>query len=575
MRSMGLSLTVVLVLAMLIGCGTPQVVEKEVTVVVKETTMVDSAPQVVKETVVVAGTPQVVEKVVTAEAERWTGQGFGGVLHVAMGGSPPTMDSATTTEVSTQLVSLQIFETLVAMSENYKVVPMLAESWEVSADGKVYTFHLREGIKFHNGQEMTAEDVVASYERFLQVAARAGSFSTVESAVAQDQYTVVFTLSEPNRGFLTNLAYVSAELAIQPKSVIEGKAAGELKVPDEIVGTGPYRLAEYNADTLIVLKRFDDYQPLPGPRDGMAGGKIPYFDEIQIHIVPDPAALMLGVESGDYHIPADIGATQIASIEGKPDITVSTFYPGYSDILRFNHAEKFTSDVKFRQAILAALDMQEIGLYASGGDATKFRLNPYLWPSEGAMYLPNDTLAESSYNQNDVEKAKQLLAESGYQGEELVWVTTRDWEVHYLIAVAVADQLQKKLGLNVKIDVYDAASMEAKTEQPTGWHFSAGQWGSYNYFPLVVNTFLNCESTSSVRAGYCNPEFDAAYQAAIRATTDEEEEAAYREVQRIWYEDLPAIKLYEEPAFIAYRDEVKNFQPWYRTRFFGAWLAEN
>jgi peptide/nickel transport system substrate-binding protein len=562
-RGKALLLNVFLLAVLLVGCGAPTagVVEKEVT-------------RIVEETVVVEGTPQVVEKAVTAEPERWTGSGFGGVLHVAMGGSPPTLDSPTTTEVSTQLVSLQINETLVAMSENYKVVPMLAKSWEVSDDGKTYTFALREGIKFHNGEEMTAEDVVASYERFIAVSARASSFSTVASAQAKDKYTVVFTLTEPDRGFLRNLAYVTAELAIQPKSVIVGKGAGELKVPEEIIGTGPYRLAEYSADTLIVLKRFEDYQPLPGARDGMAGGKIPYVDEIQIHIVPDPAALMLGVESGDYQIPADVGATQIQSIEGKPHIEISTFYPGYSDMILFNHAVDFTSDVNFRQAILAALDMQEVGLYASGGDSTKFRLNPYLWPREGAMYLPNDSLAESLYNQNNVEKAKELLAKSGYQGEELVWVSTRDWEVHYLIAVAVADQLEKKLGLNIKIDVYDAASMEGKMEEPTGWNFSVGQYGSYNFFPMVLYSFYNCNSTSSLRAGYCNSAFDAAYQAAVRSTNDAEEEAAYREVQRIWYEDLPAIKMYEEPTFNVFRDNVKGFQGWYRMRFFGVWLDQ-
>ena len=190
------------------------------------------------------------------------------------------------------------------------------------------------------------------------------------------------------------------------------------------------------------------------------------------------------------------------------------------------------------------------------------------------MYLPNDPVAEAHYNQNDVEKAKQLLEESGYQGEELIWNTTRDWEDHYLNAVAITDQLKEKLGLNIELEVYDAASMLGKMEEESGWHFALGQYGSYNFFPMVLDSFWNCESTSSLNAGYCNPELDAAFEAAIRAVTDAEEEAAFREVQRIFWEDLPNIKMYEAPSVLVVRKEVKNYAGWYRSRFFSVWLEQ-
>lgn len=563
--------SIFILVALLVGCSTPtpEVIEKEVTRVVEGATQV--VEKVVKETVVVEGTPQVIEKVVTEE-ERWVGPGFGGILHVVMGGAPPTLDSPTTTELSTQMVTLQINETLVAMSEKYKVVPMLAHSWDVSDDGLTYTFYLRKGIKFHNGEEMTAKDVIASYDRFLQVSARADSFSMVESREVVDDYTVKFTLSEPNRQFLTALAYVTADMCIQPKSVIEGKGAGELVIPDDIIGTGPYRLAQYDPDNLIVLERFEDYQPLPGGLDGMAGGKIPYYDAVYIHIVPDPPAQMLGLESGEYYLGAEI--SDVEAVMDNPDINVKIFYPGYSAMLLINHNEKFTNDVKFRQAVNAVLDMEEIGMFTTHGMKDYFRLNPTLWPPEGAMYLPNDEFADSQYNQNDVEKAKQLLAETGYNGEEIIFTTTRDWGEFYDTSVAIVDQLQNKLGLNIKIDVYDPATLDAISEEASGWHLTLGQFGSYNFFPMVLYNFWNCNSTSSLHMGYCNSAFDGAYGDAIRATNDEEEEAAYREIQHIFWEDLPAIKLFEAPNIDVYRKEVKNFSPWYRYRFFGSWLEE-
>jgi peptide/nickel transport system substrate-binding protein len=544
------------------------VVEKVVTQVVKET---------VKETVVVEGTPQVVEKVVTkvvekeVAASRWSGPGFGGELHVATAGNPPTADAPTTTAAATQYIAIHVHETLVAMSENYKLKPMLAESWDVSDDGKTYTFHLRKGVKFHNGEEMTADDVVASFKRFMDVSVRAPSFSMVDSYEASDKYTVVFKLSKPTRAFLLNHAYVYAPMCIQPKSVIEGKGVGDLKAPEDIIGTGPYKLVQYDPDTLWAVERHEDYQPLPGDRDGMTGGKIPYFDKIYMHIVPDYAVQVAGLESGEFSLIGNFTTVSFNALKDHPDINALEYYPGGMRVIMFNHGEKFTSDVNFRQAVLAALDLEEIGLYTSGGDPTKFRLNPYLWPPDGAMYLPDDPVAEAHYNQNDVEKAKQLLAKTDYHGEELVWITTKDYEYMYDIAVSASEQLEKKLGIKIKIEVYDWASLNAKWEDAPGWHFTQTAYSSYNYFPLTLQTYWACDTTSSLRCGYCNEEVDAAFDAAATALTDEEEEAAWREFQRLFWEDLTNIKIVDTPSLALYRKELKNYAPWYRLRFFSVW----
>jgi len=537
---------------------TPKVVEKVVT-------------QVVKETVVVEGTPQVVEKVVTVPPEKWTGRGFGGTLNAVLGGAPPTADVPTTSAAATQILAIHVHETLVAFSEDYKPIPMVAKSWDISDEGKTYTFHLRQGKKFHNGQEVTAEDVVASYNRFVEISPRAPAFAeVVESVEATDKYTVVIKLVHPSRMLLTNLAMIYAALPIQPKSVIEGKAGGELAVPEDIIGCGPYKLKEYNPDTLIVLERFEDYEPLPGERDGMGGAKIPYLDEIRYHIVPEYSAQLAGLEAGQYDL-IGLLASDFARFEEHPDIEAFHAYPGEIAVMLFNHREQYTKDVKFRQAILAALDMKEIGLYEAGGDPEGVRANPYLWPVEGGMYLPNDPVAESHYNQNDPEKAKQLLKEAGYEGEELVWVTTRDYESLYLMAVATADQLEKKLDMPIKIEVLDWTSMNARWEEPSGWHFTNTGYSSFQYFPMVLDSYWNCNAVSAVRCGYCNPQLDAAFKAADAALTAEEEEAAFREVQRIFWEDLPNIKIYDRPSYGARLKDLAGYTPWYRDRFFGVW----
>jgi peptide/nickel transport system substrate-binding protein len=534
---------------------------------------VSPTSEVVKETVIVPGTPQVVEKEVTRVVEapvpQWTGAGFGGTLNVAMAEALTSIDAPASTSSSTQEVSVNINETLVAFGENYRIVPMLAESWNVSDDGKTYTFHLRQGVKFHNGEEMTSADVIACYERTIAISPAAARFDMVESYEAPDDYTVVFHLKSPTRAFLIALASLSGEMSIQPKSVIEGKAVGELKIPEEIIGTGPYRLAEYEADTLIVLKRYEDYQPLPGERDGAAGAKIPYFDEIDIHIVPESGSKVAGFEAGDYDIILEVKPAEYGQLQDQPGLNVGTFYPGLMRFFQFNDDPgQPGNNPKWRQAILAALDMREIGMFASGGDPSLFSVTPSLWPPGTALYLPDDPVVQDLYSQNDADKAKQLLDEVGYNGEELVYLT---YMQPPLISQAVAKQLQEKLGLNIKIEVMDWPTCSARREEPTGWAFMDNDCSSYNYMPLKIRDFFYCQSDSVVRGDYCNSELDVAFDEALYAVTDQQEQDAWAEAQRIIYQDVPFIKFYDEPSFYATRDDIKGYVGWYRPRYFGVW----
>ena len=546
---------------------TPDVVEVE-KVVTKEVEKV--VTKIVEEKVVEEVT-KIVEVQVPVDAERWTGPGFGGIIRFVMGGAITSADTIGATAASTQVLAIHINESLVALSENYQIIPMLAESWDISEDGKTYTFYLRQGIKFHNGEEMTAADVMASFERFRQVSPRRSDFDVVESCTAADDYTVVFELANPNRAFLSSMAAVYADMAVQPKSVIEGKGAEQLKVPEEIIGTGPYYLAEFDPDIKVVLKRFEDYQPLPGPRDGVGGGKIPYADEIHILTVPETASQLAGLEAGSFDSKWNFSAADYVAFKGHPEIVSETFFPGERILMSFNFRATPTDNVTFRHAVNAALDMEELALFYTGGDRTQFRLNPYIWPLEGAMYLPDDPVAEATYNQNDVERARELLAETGYAGEELVWISTRDYETIYMVTENLVNQLRRKLDLNIKIEVHDWPSFMAKMEEPDTWHFVNTAYSSWLFMPYVLKGIWTCEGGSVLRAGYCNPEMDAAFEAAERSRNRSEEEAAWRDVQRIFWEDLVHVLLFDGPAYVMHREEVKGFEGWYRPRFFGVW----
>jgi len=565
---------------------TPEVIKETVVVekVVKETQIVK---ETVKETVIVEGTPQVVEKEVTkiVEVEKMvtptpeptkvvsTEPVYGGIFRAAMAAVAPTLDSMSTVSGASYIWTMPIFEHLVDFAEDYSITPMLAESWEMSEDGKTYTFYLRKGRKFHNGKEMTSEDVIASLDRYMEVSARRAQFDILESYEAPDAYTVVMHLSSPSAAWLGTLATPASDIAIFPKEIIEGKGKGELE-PEDLIGTGPYQVVEYKPDQILRLKRFEDYEPLPGERNGLGGSKVPYFDEVHFLFVPEAGTRVAGLEVGDYDWIESPPDSEFDRFTNDPNIDIHITKPASGGYVLFNHVEEFSSDVKFRQAVLAALDMEAIGMAAKNGRRDLFDLNECIWP-QGTTWYFEDEFSKAQYNQKDLEKAKQLLEEAGYNGEEIVLATTRDYEVMYKQIMSVADQLKKKLDMNVKVELYDWPGNLAKWAEETGWHISVTTNTTLELLnPNASSGYWGSQGTHPVRVHYSNPEMDAAFEVLDKAATQEDRKEALKEVQRLFWEDLPNIKTIELYTVSASRSDIQGFKGWYRPRFFGVWRQQ-
>src|SRR5437870_2003471 len=191
----------------------------------------------------------------TAEAQK-----KGGILKVGNLGEPPSLDAHWTTASITETLTNHIYEGLYSLDSSNRPIPMLAESHTVSKYGLVYTFKLRQGVKFHNGKEMTSEDVVASLARWgKQSIYGKALFAQVADCKALDKYTVEMKLKEKSAIVLISLAVPNNFGAIYPKEVAE-KFAPEVKAT-EFVGTGPFKLAEWKPDQYIRMVRFDEYKP--------------------------------------------------------------------------------------------------------------------------------------------------------------------------------------------------------------------------------------------------------------------------------------------------------------------------
>lgn len=491
---------------------------------------------------------------------------YGGVFKAATATPPPSLDVAINVTAASREATLFFLETLVTYSEDYQVIPMLAEKWDSSEDGTTYTFTLREGVKFHNGKEMTSEDVVASFTRFLDVAVRKTSFDMIESFEATGPYTVDFHLKYPSPAVLDAIAYPAGYCGIYPAEIIEGKGADQLQDTDHI-GTGPYRLVEWKPDQYVKLQRFDDYQPLPGERNGLGGAKIPYFDEIQLIPVPETAARIAGLQTGEYDYAASPATTDYDVLNDNPDTTPYIIEDSTWVVLLFNFRNPISSNLKFRQAVQAALDHEALAQAITNGRSDFYRLQPSLWFPVSPFYTE---IRAELYNQNDPEKAKQLLEEAGYNGEEIVLVTNRNYDYMYKVIVTAEQQL-KNIGMNTRVDVIDWPAQQARWTEGD-WQISTTGYLSQALFaPDAFGAFYG-GGGGDAGAGYNNPEMTQAFENAARATTLEERKAAFVEVQRIFYDDVAGIKVCDIYALTSLRSEIKGYTPWYNTtRFWGCW----
>jgi peptide/nickel transport system substrate-binding protein len=405
-------------------------------------------------------------------------------------------------------------------------------------------------------------------DRFLQVTTRKAAFENLDTYEATDDATVIFTLKSPSVGFLSALAFPLAYPGIIPREVVE--TISELNVElEHLVGTGPYTAVEFVPDQVLRFERFDDYASLGGPVNGLSGGKVAYFDEIQMINVPEAGGQVAGLETAEYDFADAAPTTDFDRLEESPD-TQTAIYQN-SDLWTFylNHNDPLIQNLKFREALRAAIDMEEILLAITNGRKEFYTL-------DASFFFPgtpwhNDEGADL-YNINDPELAKQLLDESGYAGEEVILITNTTYEGIYKAIVAVDEQLKTKLGLKTKVEVLDWAGQIERTDAPGGWHMANTSFISApTYGPGNWSQFMETGQSSW---GYSNPDMDAVFDAFRAATTDEEQIQAAHDIQRIQYETVGQIKIGNTASFVALREEIKNYIHWYEPRFWSIWREE-
>lgn len=349
---------------------------------------------------------------------------------VRISDDPDFLDPHLATASMTYMMILNMFEGLLAAETDGTIKPAIAEEYQVSDDGLTYTFKLRDDVTFHNGDDVTVEDVLYSFERLLGVhtgeplTSQLDSIDTVEVA---DEDTFIITLTEPNSNFLYTLTALNA--AIIPES-------NDDQQNENPIGTGPFKFIEYSPGTKLVMEKNDDYW-----QDG-----IPYLDKVDFVFQTDSESALLAMQAGEIDI-MDIPAHRISEMEN--DFTIETQEVNSALIVTFNNEVEPFNDVRVRQAMNYAINKDDLIESAFSGYAAKLGSN--MSPAMGDFYLDG---LEDAYSPN-IDKAKELLKEAGYSDGFSTKITISSHRTMYAdIAQVVAENL-KEIGVDVEIEVVE------------------------------------------------------------------------------------------------------------------------
>ena len=424
------------------------------------------------------------------------------------------------------------YSQLVRRDANNELVGDLAESWEVSDDGCTWTFHLKQGVKFHSGKELTAADVKASYDRLLdeENPVRYTSLATgyISECNVVDDYTVQLVTPSPIAPFLANLTHRSN--LILNADYIE-KYGTELGLTAESVdGTGPYKLASWDRDQEMVLERFDDY----------FGGAVP-TKTIDILIVSDANARQVALETGEVDMTI-VATSEVPALKQNPDLNIITRETIGAHGLQFNCANEYLKDTRLRQAVSYAIDRQAIidALYSDiGEEACTAPVNPTVW----GYY-------DFGVIQQDQEKAKELMAEAGYpDGFEFSIMVYTGYNKSLETCEMIVSDLAE-VGITATIETVDNAtfnsSMGNRTtpgeDFPWGMFFmgyGAGTADCDEGLRRIWETSPDGNNNNNY-GWYSNEEVDRLLNAAAVEMDEDARLELYKQAQQILYIDDPA-----------------------------------
>lgn len=475
----------------------------------------------------------------------------GGTLRVAMVRDHSTFDPPVVLAVPDIVVTRQAYDNLIFRDpDDLSLIPMLAESWDTSDDLTQYTFHLRQGVKFHHGKEFKAEDVVFTFNRLLDPAVGspiAATLDFVKDVVALDDWTVRFDLEGPN-------AYLPDLVALYHARIIPSDIDPERLVTEEF-GTGPFILQEHVVGERIVMTRNPDYW----------WKGFPYLDKIVLFHIPDPETRAEALKAGVVDVIYDMVASSVLVLEAHPETRVSeAASAAYFNLAMDMRIEPF-NNVLVRKALQAATDREMIlqaAQLGKGGIAYDHPIppsDPHFW--EGS---------ERAVRPYDISLAKALLEEAGYtDGLDLTLYTSTS--AGTMVEMAVAFK-RSAAPAGIRINIVQVPEERYWTDVWMVKPFTTASWGSRPPDEALSAVYKSDAQWNESR--YNNPRVD---QLIIKARSQSDLAArkeTYEEIQRILIDEVPRIIPVFRPIFQGLRFNVRGCEANQKTDLilFRCWL---
>ena len=434
-----------------------------------------------------------------------------------------SLDPHKAVAAGTKEVMFNVFEGLMKPTPEGDLIPAVAEKYEISEDQLTYTFTIRDGIKFHNGDPVTAEDVGESLARcknggdgIFEVEA----FSNIQHMETADSRSISITLGEPDSEFLSYLT----------TAVLPAGYDGQDTAP---VGTGPFKFVSRAAQDNIVLERFDDYW-----------GEKAYLDKVTYKIIENADSILMSLQSGAVDLFAHLTSTQVAQLGDEFNIEEGTM--NLVQAMYLNNAVEPFDDVRVRQALCYAIDRQQILDLAFDGYGSL--IGSSMYPAFGKYF--DDSL--TNYYTYDVEKAKALLADAGYpDGFAMTITVPSNYQPHLDTAQVIVEQL-KQVGITAEILPVTWESWLNDTYM--GRQFQAtvvGVDASTMTARALLERFTSTAGNNFIN--YNNAEYDAIFQAAIAAADDAAQTAAYKQAEANLTENAANVYIQDLADLVAIR----------------------
>ena len=472
------------------------------------------------------------------------------------------LDPIWTTAYVTRNHGYMVFDTLFAIDSKFKPHPQMVDSFEISSDNLNYSFVLRDGLKFHDGQPVRGTDCVASIKRWMARDALGQTLATVVADMkGGDDKNFSIHLKEPFPLLIDGLAKVSS---LAPFMMPERLANTDpYQQVTEMIGSGPFKFVkeEHQPGNLVVYVKNTDYVPRSEPPDWASGGKVVKVDRVEWHVVPDVATKTAAMQNGEddwwENPPADVWPV----LEANADVALAPLDPlGGTGCLRFNFLYPPFDNVKMRQAVMMVTSQAD-NMTAYVGDPKNWKICPSFFTCGTPM--ANNAGSEALTGKRDFEAAKKLVAEAGYKDEKIVLLDAVDQPLIHAEALVTTEAL-KKLGLNVEYVASDwgtVVTRRASKKPPAegGWNMFETGWVGTDTLDPSTNVMLRANGDKAWFGWPSDDKLEELRTQWLKANDSEVRQEIAAKIQQRAFEFVPYVPTGQNFVKTALRKNIKGY----------------